>query len=177
MANTVYIATSLDGFIATRDGSLDWLINLPNPSGTDFGYAEFIEDIDAIVMGRNTFEKVSDLTDNWPYEKPVFVLSTGLNPVTTSLPRNVEIVNKRPKELVNYLRDLGYKNLYIDGGKVIQNFLKEDLIDQLIITRVPVLLGGGFSLFGELEHSLMFRFAGHKVYNDSLVKSYYIRDR
>ena len=178
MANTVYIATSLDGYIASRDGRIEWLINVPNPTGTDYGYAEFIEGIDAIVMGRNTFEKVLDLTgENWPYTKPVFVLSTRLNKRPDSVPETVEIVNMGPRELVDQLQGLGYENLYIDGGMVIQAFLEEDLVDTMIITRVPIVLGGGYPLFGERTKALPFRFAGHEVFNDALVKSVYVRDR
>ena len=84
MANYVYIATSLDGFIATVDGGIDWLNDVPNPDKSDYGYAEFMNGIAALVMGRRTFEKVLTF-DAWPYDKPVFVLSNSL----TELPENM----------------------------------------------------------------------------------------
>lgn len=177
MANIVYIATSLDGFIASQDGGIDWLMNIPNPTGSDYGYAEFIEDIDAIVMGRNTFEKVLTLVDKWPYTKPVVVLSQTLQSLPDSLPDTVELMNLDVKRVIHRLHEKGYTNLYIDGGRVIQHFLREDLIDTLIITRVPIVLGGGYPLFDTLDQPLRFRLAGHEVYNDTLVKSTYVRDR
>ena len=139
MTNYVYIATSLDGFIATPDGGLDWLFDIPNPDQSDYGYSEFMGGIDAIVMGRNTFEKVLTFSD-WPYNKPVFVLSNSLTAVPEPIVAQTEIVKGDIKCLVNQLHQRGYQNLYVDGGKTIQSFLKADLIDEMIITRVPILL-------------------------------------
>ena len=121
MANYVYIATSLDGFIATVDGGIDWLNEIPNPEQSDYGYAEFISGIDAIVMGRGTFEKVLTFGD-WSYEKPVFVLSNSLEEVPEHLAGKVEIIRGEISEVVSLLNQRGYTNLYIDGGKVIQSF-------------------------------------------------------
>ncbi len=176
MANYVYIATSLDGFIATSDGGLDWLEESPNPEQTDYGYAEFMNSIDAIVMGRNTFEKVFTFGE-WPYEKPVFILSNRLTELPKHLLHKAEIMSGDIKRLVNQLNQRGYQNLYIDGGRVIQSFLQEDLIDEMIITRIPILLGKGFPLFGKLDRHLKFRHKKTEIYNDTQVKSYYIRDK
>ena len=176
MANYVYIATSLDGFIATSDGGLDWLMEIPNPDKSDYGFVDFIKGIDALVMGRNTFEKVLSF-DEWPYNKPVFVLSNSLMEMPKHVVGKAEIVKGDIKNVINHLNKRGYKNLYIDGGKVIQSFLKEDLIDEMIITKVPVLLGKGIPLFGEIDHSLKFRHTRTEVFNKTLVKSYYVRDR
>ncbi len=176
MANYVYIATSLDGFIATSDGGLDWLYEFPNPEQSDYGYADFISKIDAIVMGRNTFEKVLTFGE-WPYDQPVFLLSNSLTTLPEHILDRATIVNGDIKKLVNQLNQQGYKNLYIDGGSVIQSFLKEDLIDEMIITLVPILLGNGFSLFGKLDRHLKFKHQKTQIYNDTLVKHYYTRDR
>jgi dihydrofolate reductase/ribosomal protein S18 acetylase RimI-like enzyme len=156
LTNYVYIATSLDGYIAGKDGDLTWLNEIPNPSNSDFGFAEFLEKIDALVMGRNTYETVLSF-GAWPYEKPVFVLSNSLSKVPESMEDKAEIIKGDLKTLVNELKNRGYENLYIDGGRVIQSFLKEDLIDEMIITRVPILLGEGIPLFGKLEHSMKFK--------------------
>lgn len=174
MVNFVYIATSLDGFIATSEGDLDWLDEIPNPEGHDFGYAEFMAGIDAIVMGRKTFEKVASF-DTWPYDIPVFVLSTSNISVPPELTNKAEIVNQTPKKLVDFLKEQGYQNLYVDGGITIQSFLAANLIDEMIITRVPVLLGNGFPLFGELAKRLYFKHKNTRVLNDILVQSHYIR--
>ncbi|MHA1495001.1 MAG: dihydrofolate reductase family protein [Candidatus Thorarchaeota archaeon] len=176
MANFVYIATSLDGFIATSEGGLGWLDEIPNPEGHDFGFTEFMNSIDALVMGRKTFEKVASF-GVWPYTKPVFVLSRSKISVPLELENKVEIVNKTPKKLVDDLSAQGYQNLYIDGGITIQNFLADDLIDEMIITRVPVLLGNGFPLFGTLQQRQYFKHEKTDVINEILVKSHYTRIR
>ena len=174
MANIVYIAASLDGFIARNDGNVDWLNEIPNPEGSDYGFGEFIRRIDAVVMGRKTFEIVLSF-GGWPYTKPVFVLSTAL----TSLPKRTagkaEIIKGKPGAVVRELNSRGYKNLYIDGGKTIQAFLKEDLIDEIILTRIPVLLGKGIPLFGELKDEQKYEHKETVVFNNALVKSSYIR--
>ncbi|MFC2122230.1 dihydrofolate reductase family protein [Bacteroidota bacterium] len=176
MTNYVYIATSLDGFIATIDGGVDWLNAIPNPEQSDYRFANFMIGIDAIIMGRNTFEQVITF-GTWPYDKPVFVLSTTLTEIPNGYESKVEIVSGDLNELINRLHEKGYSNLYVDGGKTIQNFLKEDLIDAMIITKVPILLGDGIPLFGKLTQSLKFEHIKTEVINYSLVMSYYTRDR
>ena len=176
MKNIVYIAASLDGYIATPDGGVDWLHEIPNPDQNDYGWSEFIGGIDAIIMGRNTYEKVLSF-GKWPYEKPVFVASETLNEIQAQLEGKVNLVKGHPSELVAELNRKGYHNLYIDGGKTLQGFLADDLIDELIITHIPVLLGDGYPLFGKLAKPLKFQHTKTEIYNDSLVKSYYVRQR
>ncbi|MAS93991.1 MAG: diacylglycerol kinase [Verrucomicrobiales bacterium] len=176
MANYVYIAASLDGYIATVDGGIDWLEDAPNPSGGDFGFADFICQIDALVMGRGTFEKVLEF-DHWPYTHPVFVVSNSLGSVPEHLEGKASIVSGSPSEVVKELAAEGLENLYIDGGKVIQSFLKDDLIDELIVTRFPKLLGSGIPLFGELDGILDFFHVSTEVLENYLVKSHYRRER
>ena len=176
MTNHVYIATSLDGYIATPDGGLDWLYAIPNPDNDDYGYADFIEGIDAIVMGRNTFEKVLTF-DSWPYNKPVFVLSNSLNQLPEAVKNKAERVNGGINDIVQQLNVKGYANLYIDGGGVIRSFLAEDLIDEMIITRVPVVLGSGIPLFTQLPNTLRFEHQKTEVLSSALVKTCYIRRR
>lgn len=174
MANFVYIATSIDGFIARKDGSIDWLMELPNPEKSDYGYADFIKNIDAVVLGKNTFELVLSF-GSWPYEKPVFVLSSSLKSVPENLADKIEIINAKPAEVVNKLNLMGFHSLYIDGGKTIQSFLEEDLIDDLIITRIPIILGDGIPLFSYLDKSQRYEQIQTEVYNNALVKTYYRR--
>ncbi len=176
MVNYIYIATSLDGYIATSEGNLDWLNEIPNPEKSDFGFAEFMSGIDALVMGRKTFEKALTF-DVWPYEKPVFVLSSSMDNVPKKLENNVKIISGSPKEVVDLLKEFGHQNLYIDGGITIQGFLEDDLIDEIIITRVPVLLGNGIPLFDNLSRSLRFRHERTQILNEMLVKSHYKRIR
>jgi len=175
MKTTVYVGTSLDGFIAREDGDIDWLVKFQNKEVHD-SYQKFINKIDAIVTGRGTYEKVLGFPV-WPYDKKVFVLSTTLKQIPAELKEKVILLSMKPKEVLKYLSGEGFSNLYIDGGKVIQSFLKEDLIDELIITRVPVLIGTGIPLFGWLDNDLQFEHKQTDLYSDGLVKSCYERGR
>jgi len=175
MKTTVYVGTSLDGFIARKDGNIDWLVKYQNKEVHD-SYNEFINRIDAMVIGRGTYEKVLSFPE-WPYEKKVFVLSTSLKQIPGTLNKKATLVAMKPAALLNYLSDKGFSNIYVDGGKVIQSFLKEDLIDELIITRVPELIGTGIPLFGYLDNDLRFEHIKTNIYSDGLVKSQYERKR
>jgi dihydrofolate reductase len=176
MSTYVYVAQSIDGFIAGKDGDMDWLNDIPNPEKSDFGFAEFIDKIDVIVMGRHTFEKVQSF-GMWPYTKPVLVISKTLTELAAEYDGKARVLNLEPIQIAEYLKKEDLTNLYIDGGLLIQSFLKNDLIDELIITTVPVLLGEGIPLFGKLDQSLKFKFQRSEVLVNSLVKSYYIRER
>jgi dihydrofolate reductase len=176
MKTTVYIATSLDGFIARKDGNLDWMLNIENPTNEDYGYADFMSTIDAIVMGRGTFEKVLTFS-SWPYEQKVFVLSTTRKDAPKNLKGKVSLLSMLPKELLSHLTKEGFSSIYVDGGKTIQNFLREDLIDKLIVTKIPVLIGSGIPLFNDLPRDLSFKHIETKTYPNGLVKSHYIRNR
>ncbi len=177
MSNIVYIAASLDGYIADNAGSVDWLHSIPNPEGSDMGFGEFIGRVDALVMGRNTFDMVLSFGIDWPYCKPVFVLSNTLTRVPAGYEDKVFLVKGPLDEVLTTLTQQGYKDLYIDGGVTIQNFLKADLIDEMIITTVPVLLGGGLPLFGDLVAPLNFKHVKCERLLDSLVKNHYLRVR
>jgi len=153
MKNYVYIATSLDGYIADIEEKLDWL---PTPSediNLEINYPEFINSIDAIVMGKNTFNIVCSFDVEWPYLKPVFVVSNSIKEVPEKYKGKIQLLNGSVEDILKEVHSKGYKNLYIDGGVNIQNFLKEDLIDEIIITTIPVLLGGGKPLFSKLSKS------------------------
>lgn len=172
----VYIATSTDGYIATDDGGIDWLFEHPNPDQNDYGYTDFIATIDAVVMGRHSFDKVRTFGE-WPYTKKVFVLSSRMQKVPQDLEGKIEIISGSPIDVVSDLKRAGFENLYLDGGITIQTFLQNDLIDELIITRIPILLGGGIPLFGELNEPLRFRHKRTDIYDGGLVKTHLVRDR
>ncbi|WP_153913007.1 dihydrofolate reductase family protein [Shewanella sp. TC10] len=177
MSNVVFIATSLDGYIADKDNNLDWLHEIPNPEGSDMGFNAFMDRIDALVMGRNTYEKVMSFDCDWPYHKPVFVLSNTLTKVPAELADKVFIVKDELLQVVAELNAKGFNELYIDGGVTIQNFLKQDLIDELIITTIPTLLGGGISLFGELAAPLKFKHTSSQQHLGCLVTNEFVRVR
>ncbi len=170
MKASVFIATSLDGFIARRDGALDWL---PADGGEPHGYTEFMATVDAVVMGRKTFDTV--LTFGvWPFEKPVVVLSS--RPATVVAPAGAvcDAMTGTPQEVVALLGQRGMKHLYIDGGVTIQRFLAAGLIQRVIITRIPVLLGSGIPLFGPLLRDIRFEHVATRSYPSGLVQSEYL---
>tara|TARA_Y100001956_G_scaffold82909_1_gene106692 strand:+ start:4894 stop:5427 length:534 start_codon:yes stop_codon:yes gene_type:complete len=177
MANIVFIATSLDGYIADKNGGLDWLMSVPNPDNIDTGFGPLLERVDGLVMGRNTLEAVLSFGVEWPYSKPVFVLSNTMTEVPSGYEDKVQIVHGELSELLADLHRQGYQDLYIDGGVTIQNFLKQDLIDELVITTIPVLLGGGSPLFAELDKMQNFQLVESQVYLDAMVQSRYLRIR
>ncbi len=170
MKASVFIATSLDGFIARSDGALDWL---PEGGGEPHGYVEFMATVDALVIGRKTFETVLAFPE-WPYgTKPVIVLSS--TPASLEAPPGTmcTIMSATPAEVVDRLATLGMNHLYIDGGVTIQRFLSAGLIQRLIITRVPVVLGTGIPLFGAVAHDLRFTHVATRAYPSGLVQSEY----
>lgn len=175
--NIVFIARSLDGYIADKNGGLDWLDSIPNPEKIDMGYNKLIDRIDGILMGRNTFEVVCGFGGEWPYTKPVFVLSSTLKEVDEKYRNKVEVVNGSLTEVLETIHNKGYTQLYIDGGATIQSLLKEDLIDELIISTIPILLGGGIPLFAELPKQMEFEHVESNVFLDAITQDYYRRKR
>jgi dihydrofolate reductase len=168
---SVFIATSLDGFIAREDGGLDWL---PADGGEPHGYTEFIATVDALVIGRKTLETVLAF-DAWPYgTKPVVVLSTTLSAVTVPDGAVCEVMAGTPREILARLAHRGMKHLYIDGGVTIQGFLEAGLIQRLIVTRIPVLLGRGIPLFGPLSHDIRLEHVGTRSFPSGMVQSEYL---
>jgi dihydrofolate reductase len=178
MKVSVYIATTLDGFIARKDGSLDWLPGSdgevdPELEGEDFGYAEFTSTVDVLIMGRNTYELVLSFGE-WPYgDKRVIVISSTLKSLCDTLPSNVELRSCSVQELHAEMQQSGAKHLYIDGGKTIQSLLKAELITDLILARVPVLIGEGIPLFGSLNQDILLHHNTTQSFKNGFVQSHY----
>lgn len=174
MKASVYIATSLDGYIARGNGDIDWLPGSDGQGGDeDYGYHEFMDSVDFLVMGRNTYEMVLSF-GQWPYgDKPVVVLSSKPLKIPHHLAETVESKSCSPIELVKQLSERGAQHLYIDGGKTIQGFLNAGLIQQLIITRVPVLIGSGIPLFGPLNKDVKLQHIETRSFAQGLVQSKY----
>ena len=173
---SVFCGVSIDGFIARADGALDFLEGDGTAELGDHGYEAFVADIDAIVMGRRSFEKVMTF-DAWPYTKKVIVLSSGLVDLRAARARgaDVEAMNEEPGRLIGELAARGLHRLYIDGGATVQRFLRAGLIDRLIITRLPVLIGQGIPLFGPLEKDIRWKLVGSRSFPGGLVQSEYAR--
>jgi dihydrofolate reductase len=147
-AVSVFIGTSLDGFIARPDGDITWLNSRAEGAG-DYGYDEFMAGVDTVVMGRATYEVVIGFgPEMWPYGgKDVHVLSTRLD---TDADDRIT-VHRTLGELVAALAERGTKRVYADGGQLIQAFLRAGMVDDITITRAPVLIGTGLPLFGPLD--------------------------
>jgi dihydrofolate reductase len=170
MTVSVFTGTSLDGFIARPNGDLDFL---PPGGGEPHGYSEFIATVDALVIGRKTFETVLAMSP-WPYgNKRVVVLSSKPVDLSAVVGGTVEQMSGPPAEIVSRLAASGAHHLYIDGGITIQRFLRAGLIQRLIITRVPVLIGDGIPLFGTLPGDIRLRHIATKHYPSGLVSSEY----
>lgn len=172
---SVFIASSIDGYIADKNNGLEWLNAVPNPDNIDMGTTDFFNKIDAIVMGRNTFEVVCNFDIEWPYKVPVFVLSNTLQNIPNKFAGKAELIKGSPEQIVEKLNHKGLSKLYIDGGKTIQSFLKADLIDELIITIIPILLGGGSPLFGNLKKPIEFEHVKTEVFLNAIVQNAYKR--
>lgn len=152
----VFIATSLDGFIADPDGGIDWLTGLPVPEGEDHGYGAFIGGIDALVMGAGTYRTVAGFAE-WPYAVPVTVMSRHLRgaDLPEGLRDRVSVTAATPVSVLEALGAAGARRVYVDGGRLVSSFLREGLVARLVLTRVPVLLGAGRPLFSDAgRHAL-----------------------
>jgi dihydrofolate reductase len=170
MTISVFIGTSVDGFIARPNGDLDFL---PADGGEPHGYNEFIAEIDALVIGRKTLETVLAFP-SWPYgKKRVVVLSSRPLDLSAAKGAVIEQMAGPPAEIVARLAATGAHHLYVDGGVTIQGFFRAGLIQRLIITRVPVLIGEGVPLFGSLPHDIQLRHVSTQHYKSGLVKSEY----
>lgn len=167
----VFIATSLDGFIARPDGSLDWLLSRDDPT-EDHGYDAFIAGMDCIIMGRGSFDAVRGFLD-WPYTLPVLVLSQQLahQAVPKDLKGKVTFAAHSPEQAMRHLADNGHRNVYVDGGQIVQSFLRAGLIDSLTITTAPVLIGQGRPLFGTLPKDIPLRHKATRSFPSGIVQS------
>ncbi len=170
MKASVFVGTSVDGFIARPNGDLDFL---PQGGGEPHGYSEFIATVDVIVFGRKTFETVLGFPE-WPYgNTPVVVLSSRPLDFSTLQGARVEQMSGSPQDIVAQLSTRGFQHAYIDGGVTIQRFLRAGLIQRLTVTRVPVLIGDGIPLFAGLPRDVKLRHVRTQQYASGLVKTEY----
>jgi dihydrofolate reductase len=171
---SVYVATSVDGLIARPDGSLDWLPGADGgeaAAGEDYGYAAFMASVDVLVMGRASYETVIGF-GAWPYEgKRVVVLSAGWAALPEGAPAGVELSTETPEALCARLEAEGAAHVYVDGGRTIQGFLRAGRVDRITITMVPVVLGRGRRLFGELDADLHLALESSRGYPSGLVQT------
>jgi len=170
----VYIATSLDGFVAREDRTLDWLMKQPT-EGEDYGYDAFIDSVDGLVMGRGSYETVLTF-ESWIYTKPVLVMSATLSPddIPEHLKDKVEITNEtNPEKVMSHLAGKGWKRAYVDGGRLVQSFMRAGLVDDITLTLIPILIGRGIRLFGDIEHDIDLELLASQSYGSGLVMNRY----
>ena len=168
MRGSVFTGMSLDGFIARHDHTIDFLPEDPEPHG----YDEFFASVDALIWGRHTYDFVRSF-DTWYHgDKPVFVLSSR---ELGELPEGavIERLSGDPKDIWAELESRGYEDIYVDGGLVVQQFMNAGLIQRLIVTRIPVLIGSGISLFGPLDRDIVLKHVTTRDYPSGLVQSEY----
>lgn len=170
---SVFIATSIDGYIARKSGDIAWLVQYSTPSAEhedkDCGFSRFFSEVDALIMGRNTYDVVSGF-DAWPYHgKRVIVLSTSL----TSVCKQAELYNGDIACLVKQLQDDGVRHIYVDGGVTVSQFLNAGMVDRMIISTIPVILGSGIPLFSNINNDKWCRLVSSQAYSNGLVQLTY----
>lgn len=182
MKCSVFIATSADGFIARKDGNVDWLHSsgkhdVDMGPDADMGFIEFMASVDCLIMGRNTMEMISamHLTDEqWPYgDTKIFVLSQSLQQLPDNMTTRAELVSEDIQSLMARCESLGFEHAYIDGGKTIQSFLALGLVSRMTITQVPVLLGQGIPLFSGFEQDIVLSNPNVRVFPNDYVQFAY----
>lgn len=166
----LYIATTLDGFIARKDGSIDFLKLFEN-IGEDYGYNEFYKNIDVIVMGRKTYEQVLTF-EEFPYKnKECFVFTRDKKMSNNNINNNIVFINEDIKEFVRRFEN---KNLWlVRGSEIIKEFLKFNIIDEFIITIIPILLGDGIPLFNKVFNEIKLDLIHTRRYNNGLIQLSY----
>jgi dihydrofolate reductase len=175
MKFSAFLATSLDGFIADESHGISWLekANELVPKGEDCGYNKFFASVDALVMGRRTFEQAASFPE-WPYgNTPVYVLSSSLAHLPVGLPQSVSLLKGAPVEVAAHLSASGFKHVYVDGGFVVQSFIAARLLHEITITLIPVTLGGGVPLFGAQSSPVWFTLLRSKAYPFGFVQNTY----
>ena len=172
-----YIATSLDGYIARQNGELDWLEReeWADPDGSDYGFKSFMSSLDAMVMGKNTFLKVLEI-GQWIYgDLPVYIASSTLleKDIPSHLAKTVKPVNGTATEIAQRISDMGKKNIYVDGGMILQNFIREGILNELTVTVMPILIGTGIPLFGSLDQDVKVKLLSTVHFKSGVVQNYY----
>ncbi|NVK14139.1 MAG: dihydrofolate reductase family protein [Rhodobacteraceae bacterium] len=168
----VFIATSLDGFVARQNHSLDWLLKQPDAEDDDGGFAAFMDSVDGLVMGSGSFRTVLGF-GQWPYTKPVVVLSNSLTgqDIPEELKDKVRLCTAAPADLMQELQEKGWTRAYVDGGRMMQSFLRQGLIADLTITTVPILIGSGIPLFGSLDQDIDLQVDSSRILPTGMVQT------
>lgn len=182
MKCSVYIATSADGYIATTEGAVDWLHSAGDSeadmgNNSDMGFAAFMASVDCMIMGRKCMEMISSMNlppEQWPYgDIHIVVLSNTIKTPPENLQGKVEMFSGEISDLVNDLENKGLKHAYIDGGSTITSFLNLKLIDEMTITKAPILLGAGIPLFGKLDNQIKLVNSKAEAFENNFIQTKY----
>lgn len=170
----LYIAQSLDGYIATESGGLEWL-DLVAAEGEDYGYNEFVATVDTVIIGRKTYDKVMSFGIEFPHKgRSTHVVSRTLSGTT----EDVSFYNGDISKLITEIRQSPGKHIYVDGGsELVLEMLKNDLVDRFIISIIPVMLGNGIRLFQSGFSQLNISLVDCVKYPSGLVQLHYSRKR
>lgn len=171
---SVYLAVSVDGYIADADGGVAWLDDIEHDEADgDMGYGDLIESVDCIVMGSKSYRTVRGFDVPWPYTIPVIVLSSSPVDIPPELAASVRHLNHSPAELAKILPAQGVHRVYVDGGDTVRRFLRAGLVDKVTLTQIPVLLGSGISLFAGLDVHIPLIFESSTPFSNGLVQTTY----
>lgn len=168
----LYIATSLDGYIAKPNDDLDFL-SIVEQEGEDYGYADFVKTVDAVIVGRKTYDKVISMGFEFPHvDKDAYIVTRTPKPTIGS----VKFYTGNLKSLVDRLKSENGKNIYCDGGaEIVNELLKNDLIDEFIISVIPILVGNGTKLFKDGRPELKLQLVSTKQFDKGLTQLHYRR--
>ena len=173
----LFISSSIDGYIATPDGDLDWLIDYPNPERLDYGYQKFLSEIDTVIMGGQAYRSLKYMDIVWPYKgKTTFIISH--NPDKGKIEDNIAFITEDVIEKVTEIKEGNGSDIaLVGGGEVTKMLLQANLIDEMIITTVPILLGGGISLFPPYFTTSEWRICESNLYENGLLQAFYSKKR
>ena len=166
----LYIATSLDGYIATKNENLDFL-SLVEQEGEDYGYADFIKTVDTVIVGRKTYDKVLSMGFDFPHadKKSYIITRTPKPPIG-----NIQFYTENLEALILKLKEKDGQNIFVDGGAEIVNLMmKDNLIDVFCVSIIPVLLGDGIRLFQDNRPELQLKFVRSETFKSGLVQIWY----
>lgn len=167
----LYIATSLDNYIARENGEVDWLMGDGSNPNIDNGYEEFYKTIDTVIIGKSTYDQVMEWGE-YPYKNCESYVYTRKE---TKDSEYVEFTNEDPKELISKLKEKPGKDIWIVGGAdIVDLFLKQDLIDEFIIATIPTILGSGIPLFRENNGEIKLKLKESKIF-DGIVQNHYVK--
>ena len=166
----LYIATSLDGYIATKNENLDFL-SLVEQEGEDYGYADFIKTVDTVIVGRKSYDKVLSMGFDFPHaDKESYIITRTPKPPIG----NIQFYTENLEALILKLKEKDGQNIFVDGGAEIVNLMMNDnLIDVFCVSIIPVLLGDGISLFQDNRPELQLKFVRSETFKSGLVQIWY----